>query len=504
MQLIGANTRAKAAGVDPLPGKANYFIGNDPAKWHPDVPTFARVRYSDVYPGIDLIYYGNQEGRLEHDFVVAPGADPKLIEIGLKGKQEAAANHSGGVVVHTDSGDLSMSSPVAYQIIKGQRKVIPAGYVIANNSRIGVELGNYDRSEPLVIDPVVEYTAVFGGSSMDEPYGIAIDRANNVYVTGRTVGFDFPLVNEFQSTTMGAEAFVSKINAAGTALVYSTYLGGLQAWGVGIGVDDAGRAYVSGNAYLNFPVKNAYQPDFRGDDVDAFLTALSPTGDSLIYSTYFSASNGSFGNALAVDGEGNAYIAGAARGSGLPTIHSVYAQGVNFVAKFNNAGTPLYSSIYSNSTQMEPTTAIAIDAKGAVYIAGPSQGVGSTTSNAFKQICTSGKHCGFAGKLSPSGDSREYFIYFPGEGSAIAVDSSGQAYIAGSTPNGYLVTGNAFQKTYGGGNTDGFVGKLNASGTGLMWSTYFGGSGDDTITSVVLDQYRTVYITGTTTSQDLQ
>src|ERR1035437_7972301 len=285
LQLLGANTKAEASGVDPLPGKSNYFAGSDPAKWHTDVPTYAKVRYHDVYSGIDLLYYGNQEGRLEHDFVLAPGADPNAIAIGLRDSDGAVPDQDGGLTLHTKTGDLTLRSPVAYQLIGGQRKTIPATYLLADN-QIKFQLGSYDRNAPLVIDPVLQYSAVFGGSGYDVIRGLAVDSSGNAYVTGWTYSANFPLVHSVQTWPGGSTGFVSKINAAGTALVYSTYLGGNNGAVAAIAVDGSGRAYIAGSTQGGLAVKNAYQPTYGGGAQDAFVTVLSPAGNSLVYSTY--------------------------------------------------------------------------------------------------------------------------------------------------------------------------------------------------------------------------
>ncbi len=265
LKLIGSNTAAKAVGVDPLPGKSNYFVGNDPAQWHTDVPTYEKVRYSDIYPGIDLIYYGNQEDRLEHDLVVAPGADPSAIRIEAQNANIAVRQQNGNLIFRTTAGDISLETPVAYQMIDGKRRTIPASYAVASNNQFRFEIGSYDRNAPLVIDPVLVYSAVFGGSSGSLAWAMAIDGSGNTYVTGYTWSNDFPVVNPLQAsfTALNAGVFVSKINAAGTALLYSTFLGE-DGGGLGITVDVAGRAYVVGNAGPGLPVKNAYQPTGNG------------------------------------------------------------------------------------------------------------------------------------------------------------------------------------------------------------------------------------------------
>jgi uncharacterized repeat protein (TIGR01451 family) len=526
MEMIGANTKAQVAGLDPLPGKSNYFVGNDQSKWHTDVPTFAKVRYQSVYPGIDLVHYGNQEGRLEHDFIVAPGADPNAIVLSMHDDQGTVAPENGGLTLHTKAGNLTLRNPVVYQEIKGERKTIPATYTLAGNNQIRFKLGSYDRNAPLVIDPVIVYSGLFGGTNIDGGSSIAVDSAGNAYVTGITQTSDFtnfPVVNAFQSHGYNSKitAFVSKINAAGTALVYSTFLACANAecdtFGSGIAVDSTGRAYVVGTVGPDpgapedfagtslFPVKNAYQ-SVSGGDFDAFLTVFSPAGDSLVYSTYLGGPGTDSGHAIALDASANAYITGTTLNNGtfFPTLHSIQAQGDIFIAKFNSAGALQYSSILTGAPASP--SGIAVDASGSAYI------TGSTTSTAYPIVqpafqstcraCPSGN--GFVTKLSPSGERLVYSTYLGGPegngGSAIAVDTSGEAYIAGTTGAGFPVTEDAFQKSFGGGSSDAYITKLNATGSGLVYSTYLGGSGDDGISGMALDQYRQVYVTGQTTS----
>jgi uncharacterized repeat protein (TIGR01451 family) len=506
--LLGANAAALAMGVDPLPGKSNYLVGSDPKKWHIDVPTYAKVRYTGLYPGIDLLYYGNQEGRLEHDFVLAPGADPNSIAISLGDSGGAVSDEDGGLTLHTKNGDLTLRSPVAYQTIGGQRTTIPATYLLANN-QIKFQLGSFDRRAPLVIDPVIQYSAVFGGSDEDAVSAIAIDSSGSAYFTGTSYSSDFPLVHPLQSSATPTSAFVSKINAAGTALLYSTYLGGTSSTGGGIAVDNAGRAYITGSTSAGLLLKNAYQPAFGGVS-DAFVAVLNPAGDSLAYSTYLGGTGNDFALSLALDASQNAYITGYSYG-GFPTLHNILPKATSgiFVAKFNSAGVLQYSSVFGN--QSFPT-AIAVDSSGSSYITGYHSAVNGAsvpvTANAFKKTCATGTFCAFISKLSPTGSSFAYSTYLyangasGGGGSGIAVDSSGNAYVVGATGPGFPAMKTGFQSTYGGGPFDGFVAKLNPSGSGLIWSTYLGGKDWDEITGIALDQYRQVYVTGYTCSSN--
>ncbi len=504
LQLIGANTAAQAKGVDPLPGKSNYFIGNDPKKWHTDVPNYAKVRYHDVYPGIDLLYYGNQEGKVEHDFVVSPGADPNAIAIALGDSAPSAPDNNGDLTLRTGNGDLTLRAPIAYQTIGSQRKIVPATYVLAAYNQVKFQLGNYDKAAPLVIDPVLQYSAVFGGSSDEFITGIAVDGSGNAYIAGTTNSTDLPLVNPLQGHSSVQAGFVSKINPAGTELLYSTYLSAV--YPTGIAVDTGGHAYITGIADAGLPVKNAHQPTLGGKQ-DASLTVFGPTGNTLVYSTYLGGPNEDEPWGIAIDSSRNAYITGNTQGS-FPTLHSVLPDAPAFIAKFNSAGILQYSSVFEGDPNAGPS-AIAVDGSGSAFVTGfTANSHFQPSKNAFQSTCTDG--CGFVVKLSPSGFSEVYATYLGGSvvsgvtqytfPAAIAVDSSGSVFVAGSTGSGLPVTTGAFQKNYGGGNRDGFITKLNSSGSAIVYSTYLGGSQLDVITGLALDQNRTVYVSGITVS----
>jgi len=510
MRLIGSNPSAQAVGVDPLPGRSNYFIGSDPSAWHTDVPTFAKVRYRDVYPGVDLVYYGNQQGKLEHDFIVAPGTDPSTIAIAFSGAGAAKPDKDGGITIRTQSGDLTLLPPTVYQDVAGRRVIIPANYQRAKPNQIGFHLGTYNRRLPLIIDPVLTHTAILGGSDNDFASAIAVDKYGQAYITGATYSTDFPTENPYQSSwtitnpTSSTAAFVSKINPAGTALVYSTYLGGPFSGGEGIAIDSSGRAYVTGGTGDGFPVQNAAQATFGGGAGDAFLTVLSPSGNSLVFSTYLGGNQMDYGLAITLDAAENIYITGRTDGA-FPALHSIQPSGTPgvFVAKFNSTGALQYSSMYGNIAGQG--TGLAVDSSGAAYIAGYTNLHDiPITPGVYRSTCSS-PQCGWAAKIAPTGDKIDYSTYLGstnGGAYALALDSANDAYIAGATGNGFPVESTSFQKTYGGGDYDGFVMKLNPTGTGMMWSTYLGGNGDDVIYGLALDQYRTVYVSGWTCSSN--
>src|SRR5438445_703660 len=292
MTFAGANPEPRVTGLEELPRKANYFIGNDRAKWRTNVPTYAKVQYREVYPGIDLVYYGNQQ-QLEYDFVVRPGANPNRIVLGFEGADRLEVDAQGDLVLHTAAGPIRQRKPVIYQEVGGVRKEIPGGYVLSGPQQVSFQLAAYDQSRPLVIDPVLVYSTYLGGSDRDAGLGIAVDAAGNAYVTGQTSSTNFPTTAGAFQTAFGGgfrdiDAFVTKLNSTGSALVYSTYLGGsCFDDGHGIAVDAAGNAYVTGRTCsTNFPTTaGAFQTTFGGVN-DASVTKINSTGSALVYSTY--------------------------------------------------------------------------------------------------------------------------------------------------------------------------------------------------------------------------
>jgi hypothetical protein len=273
MKLRNANPAANVTGLDELAGTSNYFIGNDPAKWRTNVSTYAKVKYEGIYSGIDLVYYGNQR-QLEYDFIVAPGVDPRRIAFDVSGAKRIRQDAQGELVFKVGEDEIRWHKPVAYQEKDGTRQLVAARYVITDTNRVGFELAKYDASRPLYIDPLI-YSTYLGGSGTDTGQGIALDSAGNAYITGQTYSTNFPTKNPLQASNPGSVAFITKINASGSALVYSTYLGGSgSAYGFGIAVDGAGNAYVTGYAGANFPTMNALQPTLGGGS-DAFVAKIN-------------------------------------------------------------------------------------------------------------------------------------------------------------------------------------------------------------------------------------
>src|SRR5216684_180353 len=302
MGLEGANLEGKISGIDPLPGKVNYFLGNKPEHWHTNIPTYSRVRYAQVYPGVDLVFYGNQRN-LEYDFVVAPGADPKAIALTLKGARKVGVDSKGDLILSLADGQVIFQKPVLYQNVRGQRRQIEGGYSLAGKQRVTFAVSEYDRSEPLIIDPVLNYSTYLGGSAPigDAGSGIAVDSLGDAFVTGTTFSTTFPTHNGFGAGNANGVAFVSELNPSGTALLYSTYLGGTGGdVGIGIALDTSGNIYVAGETFsTDFPTNYSVTP-FKPTSAGAalgtsFITRINPTASAaaqLVYSSYLGGTNG--------------------------------------------------------------------------------------------------------------------------------------------------------------------------------------------------------------------
>ena len=541
MKLVGANRSAQVRGVEELPGKTNYFIGNDPKKWRTNVATYARVKYSEVYPGIDLVYYGNR-GKLEYDFVVAPGADPRAIKLAvaaedsgsrLEGKPAVISGSlqidtTGDLVVEGNNGEVRFHKPFIYQpatnarelsVVKGQwvfaktngpnsANEFPAkSQVESPDFEVAFDISDYDHSQPLIIDPVLVYSTYLGGSGGSSGTAITVDASGSAYVAG-TAGIGFPTVSAFQPALAGtSDIFVAKLNPSGNALVYSTYLGGTgdTTYEGGIAVDSSGNAYVAGwTSSTDFPTVNAFQ-SAASASANAFVTKLNAAGNALVYSTYLSGSGGSGGSAITVDTSGSAYVAGNA-GAGFPTVNAFQtAPGPNgsaFVTKFNASGSaPVYST-YLGGSGGDAASAIAVDSLSNAYVTGSTSSTDFPMANAF-QTAPGTNGSAFVTKFNASGSALVYSTYLGGNSSthglAIAVDSSGSAYVTGETLAYDFPTLNPIQTWNSPGN-HAFVTKFSAAGNALVYSTYLGGRGEDSAKGIAVDSSANAYVTGNTGS----
>jgi hypothetical protein len=558
MKLAGANSKPEIEGREPLPGKSNYYIGNDPSKWRVGIPQYGRVRYSQVYPGVDLVYYGTQ-GELEYDFEIAAGADPRQVQLCFEGSRDLRLD-SDDLKITTDAGEVRLEAPRVYQEIDGTRRPVPGKFALLAENRVGFELGDYDRSRPLVIDPMLSYSTYLGGTGVEFQPSIAVDSAPDMYLTGATTSTDFP-VTDGSTYVSGATSnvFVAKLDPTGTTRVFATYLGGSGAdTSAGIAADAAGNAYLAGTTTsTNFPNKNAFQtaPVSPGNP-HAFVTELSTTG-TLLYSTYLSGNQTDTVKGMTLDNKGLVYVIGITNSTNFPlapaagTFQSTL-QGANafFISKVAPASSGVNSLVFSTYfgggnplTGTVSGGAIAVDnnANGSnIYFTGGTTylytGQNSQTDfpikNAF-QFClgnptsTSTTACSttvtepdaFVAKLNPgtnTGAELLYCTYLGGShtdiGLGIGLDASGNAYVTGSTNSGDhpAVSGTIapYQANLAdpvGTATDAFVAKINnpATGTGstnvqLTYFTYLGGLGNDSGNAIAVDNVQGARVVGTT------
>jgi hypothetical protein len=514
VRFAGANLEPRIEALDGLAGKVNFLLGDQREDWQTDVPTYAAILYHDLYPGIDLAYSVAQ-GRLKSEFRVSPGADPAVIRWLYQGALERGIDGGGRLVVTAAGGQVQEAKPDLYQEAGGLRAPVEGGYRLLEDGTVGFNVAHYDRSRALVIDPVVEFSTYLGGGGLDGARAIAVDAAGNSYVAGFTDSSDFPAVNPLQARGGGTDAFVAKLSAAG-GLVYCTYMGG--SWddrAFGIAVDAGGSAYATGWTYSpNFPTTGGTLQRSLGGGRDAFAAKLDPAGNTLAYSTYLGGSGYDTGNGIAIDGSGNAYVAGDTSSGNFPVLYPV--QGSNgggqdaFVSKLNPSASALVWSTYLGGSGADLANAIAVGAAGNTYI------TGGTTSTKFRvfqplQSSNAGGQDAFVAEFSSDGRALAYCTYLGGSGgsvtanemgTAIQVDASGNAYVAGMTSSPNFPTVNAFQPLRGGGSMDAFVSKLNPAGSALLYSTYLGGTGVDYAYGIAVTSSGAAAVAGYTSSSN--
>ena len=385
--LVGANHAASMSGLEQLNSRSNYLIGNEARNWRRGIPNYARVMTRNVYDGIDLTWYG-RDGQLEYDFVVAPGADVDLIEIEFLGADKVTIESTGDLLLHTAGGVVRQRKPVVYQ----EKREIAGRYVRRAQNRIGFSVASYDRSKELIIDPVLVYSTYVGGSSYEVGGGIAVDGAGSAYIVGGTASFNFPTMNPFQGFKSGGDLdiYVAKLNAAGTALEYSTYLGGMATdRAIRVAVDASGNAYICGETNsMNFPIANAVQPSFGGGNADGFVAKLDASGSNLLFATYLGGSAVDRAHGVAVDLAGNVYVTGVTQSFSFPTMAAMKAtlSGPNdaFVTKIAAAGTPLLYSTFHGGSGVDVANRIAVDNAGNAYVTGFTDSLNFPLVNAFQ------------------------------------------------------------------------------------------------------------------------
>jgi hypothetical protein len=513
MKIVGANPASDPVGLDKQAGVSNYFAGKNSSQSHTNIANYASVAYGNVYRGINLVYQGDQQ-QLEYDFVVKPGASAGTIKLAFGGARGKSLDAAGNLVLHTSNGDVVEHAPVAYQTINGVVHSVASQFVLGRGGQVGFQVGRYDHDRALVIDPVtsLSYSTYLGpdtGTSLTAAAGIAVDASGDAYITGNTQSAKFPttkgafLESGAFIKTDGDGAFVTKFNAAGTALVYSTFFAGVAA--TGIAVDSAGNAYVTGWAYAtDFATKNPFQAAPGGGN-DAFVTKLNAAGSKLIYSTYLGGSGDDVANGIAVDSSGDAFIAGNTYSANFPTtpgsLQPVKGAGPGFVAELNPTGSALVYSTFVGGADSTYVNGIAVDGSGNAYVTGDSAGI--ATAGALQSGSPGGA---FVAKLNTTGSALVYAAQIGGTwGYHIAVDRSGNAYVTGLAQGDLSPTPGGFQTTAPPVlNWDAFVTELNAAGTALVYSTYLGGSGHNNDYpnhiggGIAVDSSGNIYVTGTT------
>ena len=515
VRFAGANPYARIEGADATTGKVNFLLGQDAAQWTTGLSMYRKIVYRNLYPGVDASYGGDGRG-IKVEFMVSPGASPDQVRLEYKGAKGISISASGDLVVRGAGAEFREQAPVVYQYSGKNQVRVGARYCVLHADTIGFELGPYDTSRTLIIDPVVSFSTYLGGTSSSAVTGLAVDSSGNVYATGWTAALNFPIVGAVQAANQGGvDAFVVKLNAAGTALIYATYIGGRGAdQGAGIAVDSSGEAYVTGfTESTNFPLVSAVRTTLGGSR-NAFALKLNAAGNLPLYSTYLGGTNYDMGNAIAVDGSGDAYIAGDAQSANFPVTSGAFQTSLGgqtdaFVTKLKPSGAISYST-FLGGAKVEHAGAVAVDASGNAYVAGGTFSSNFPLASPIQSVNGGGEDA-FVTKLNPTGAAILYSTYLGGNGgtmanpeqaNAIAVDASGNAYVAGVTnSSNFPVSSGAFQTTFD-GFQNAFVSKINAAGNTLIYGTYLGGSGFDWASGISLGPGGIAYIAGATSSAD--
>ncbi len=521
MKLVGANSKAEVLGLDQLLGQSNYFAGKDPEKWYMNIPSYAKVKYADIYPGVSLLYYGNQQ-QLEYDFVVAPYANSKLIRLAYSGAHGLRLDKSGDLILTTAKGEIRQRKPHIYQATDEGKREISGSFVIRGRREIGFEIGSYDKSKPLVIDPILSYSTYLGGNLGARINSIAVDFAGNAYLTGDTTSTNFPVTAKaYRTSNSGFDIFVTKLNATGTAVLFSSYLANGSVFD--IAVDSANNAYITGyTSSSSFPTTpNAFQTSINGD-LDVFVAKIHTNAsvctpqapnincrEALVYSTFIGGARDDSGNSIALDTFGNAYVGGQTSSNNFPTTAGVFQtalQGGNdaFVTKVNPTGQNVVYSTYlgggalsSINDGLDSISGIAVNSSGNAYVTGSTNSsTFPTTQGAVQPSCRNcatfnssfeGQFDAFVTKLLPDATGLDYSTYLGGNlqdgGVDIAIDSTGNAYVAGRANSfDFPTTPEAMQSGNGGVSKSTNSGnRWSATGTGLANSI------GDIVTALAID-----------------
>jgi hypothetical protein len=527
LELLNSDRQATSEGLNALPGKSNYFVGNQRAEWISGIPQYGQVEFRSVYPGIDLVYYGGESG-LEYDFLLSVGADPEDVRFRVTGADKIELDDSGNLSLRVDGGQIGLRRPTIYQEIGGVRHEVSGQFILRGTDQVGFSIGDYDHSRALVVDPVLSYSTLIGANNSTQVQGVAVDSAGEIYVTGTTFATNYPVVNPFQSTNRGTtNVFVTKLNAAGNTVLYSTYIGsGGFDNGRAIAVDNSGNAYITGNiGAADFPTTpGAFMTSCPSICNTPFVSKFLSDG-SLAFSTLMGGSN-SAANAIAVDSAGEAYIAGTTASNDLPTTPGSFEPTYpgmictscynGYIEKLNASGTALVYSTYFGAfpaTGFPPSTAgsgIAVDSAGSAYLVGNTTGI--PVKNAIQSGVVGGPNA-FVAKFSPDGaslvfstylgGSSGYFFSYAGDfATGVAVDHLGNVHLVGTSSScEFPLTLNAWSTDCVNGSYTQkvFVTTLNPSGTKMLFSTFLENGFSE---GIAVDAKGNTYVTGIATSDN--
>jgi len=526
LEFPGGNHAPQVQGEQLMAARSNYLIGNDPAKWLTGVPHYRQVRYREVFPGVDVLYYAKDQ-QLEYDFIVRPGTQSDSIRFTVQGAQGIESGEQSSLVLKTAAGRVVLHKPVAYQQGPAGEQEVACNYVL-DDGQVRFALGDYDRSQVLRIDPVLSFSKPLDVLIR----AIAVDASGNSYLAGSTVSANFPTnPSAFQPTNGGnSDAVIAKLDPTGSTLLFATYLGGSGSESANsIALDSNGNVIVAGSTVsTNFPLNNAFQWTLLGNE-DAFLSKLNADGTQLLYSTYLGGSSSDWALGVALDASGRAVVTGGTNSPNFPTtageLQAVYGGNLDaFIAKLDttkSGAASLLFSTYLGGSNRDAAGAIAVDATGNVFVTGLTMSSNFPTANPLQASCAScpsGSDTGliptavadaFVTKLNAAGTALLYSTFLGGNmgdaGNAIALDKAGNAYVAGTTFSwsNFPTTVGAFQTSFQQQDTSNvFVTKLNAAGSAFVYSTFIGGDYHDDATGIALDAAGNAYVTGGTSSLD--
>lgn len=517
LRWLGAAERPALGGESEQAARTHYFAGRDAKEWRTGVPGYDKVRARQLYPGVDLVLYG-RERALEFDFEIAPGADPAAIRFAVDGADRVTLDGD-ALALAVGAGELRLHAPIAYQESGGERRPVAARYEIGDDGAVRFALGAHDPELALVIDPVIGYATYLGGTAFDLVHAVAVDPQGQLVVVGRTASTDFPLQSPLYSTKgPGFTAFVAKLSAGGTSLLWSTYLGGARSCSqnpngvcgyeqMGVSLDAQGNVAVVGEtADAAFPVANAWRPTLAGAN-DAFVTKLTPNGDALVFSTYLGGAGEDYGRGVAFDAEGYVAAVGITFSTNFPlrnATQTTRSGGADaFVARFYPDGQPIFST-YLGGGALEWGYEVAQSTLGETVVVGYTESADfPTTAGAFQEDFGGGADA-FVTRFAPDGLARVFSTYVGGgnyeEALGVALDLDGNPYVVGWTRSTDFPLLNPFQSTPQGGDYDAFALKLVADGSALAYSTRLGGGAIDFAYAVAVGRDGAANVAGVTTS----